>query len=173
MSIPTQVRRVAALLKHKNLKVVFAESCTGGLVSGSLTRVPGISDHHCGGVVVYRNATKQAYLGISAKLLKSPGPVSEIVAREMATRVLELTPEADVSAAVTGHLGPGAPSEFDGVVFIAIALRTKETKSNQRKPGAKVSAFRYQCRTSEKRLRRQKEVVEQVLRQLESILQQA
>ncbi|MFN0018991.1 MAG: CinA family protein [Pirellulaceae bacterium] len=173
MSIPAQVRRVASLLKQKSFKVVFAESCTGGLVAGSLTRVPGISDYHCGGVVVYRNATKQAYLGISAKLLKSPGPVSEIVAREMATRVLDLTPEAGISAAVTGHLGPGAPPELDGVVFIAVALRSKATKNSQRKPAVEVSTIRYQCRTSDQRLPRQKEVVEQVLKQLESVLLQA
>src|SRR6185436_14313548 len=109
MPISTLVRRVAALRKQQNLKVVFAESCTGGLVAGALTQVPGISDHHCGGVVVYRNETKRAYLGISERLLKNPGAVSEVVAREMATRVLDLTPEADISAAVTGHLGPGAP----------------------------------------------------------------
>lgn len=165
MSIPTQVRRIAALLKQRNLKVVFAESCTGGLVAGSLTRVPGISDYHCGGVVVYRNATKEAYLGIPARLLKNPGPVSEIVAREMAIRVLDLTPEADISAAVTGHLGPGAPQELDGVVFIAVAWRKTNTK--QRKPTVATKVIRYQCHSSDERLPRQKEVVEQVLLQLE------
>lgn len=169
MSIPTQVRRIATLLKQRNLKVVFAESCTGGLVAGSLTRVPGISDYHCGGVVVYRNATKQAYLGIPARLLKNPGPVSEVVAREMATRVLDLTPEADISAAVTGHLGPGAPAELDGVVFIAVAWRMTENK--QRKPMVATKVVRYQCHTSDERLARQKEVVEQVLLQLEMVLE--
>src|SRR5215207_4241134 len=127
MSIANQVRRVAALLKQKNLKVVFAESCTAGLVAASLARMPGISEHHCGGMVVYRNATKEAYLGIPARLLKNPGPVSEAVAREMATRVLKLTPEADVSAAVTGHLGPGAPPSLDGIAFIALAARRTST----------------------------------------------
>lgn len=169
MSIPTQVRRIATLLKQRNLKVVFAESCTGGLVAGSLTRVPGISDYHCGGVVVYRNVTKQAYLGVPARLLKDPGPVSEVVAREMATRVLTLTPEADISAAVTGHLGPGAPAELDGAVFIAVAVRMTENK--QRKPMVATKVVRYQCHTSDQRLRRQKEVVEQVLLQLEMVLE--
>lgn len=169
MSIPTQVRCIAALLKQRNLKVVFAESCTGGLVAGALTRVPGISDYHCGGVVVYRNATKEAYLGIPARLLKNPGPVSEVVAREMATRVLDLTPEADISAAVTGHLGPGAPSELDGVVFIAVAWR--KTNTTQRMPVATTTVVRYLCHTSDQRLSRQKEVVEQVLLQLEQALE--
>ncbi|MGI8982455.1 MAG: CinA family protein [Pirellulaceae bacterium] len=169
MSLPAIVRRVAELLKQKDLKVVFAESCTGGLVAGALTRIPGISDYHCGGVVVYRNATKEAYLGIPARLLKNPGPVSEVVAREMAIRVLKRTPEADLSAAVTGHLGPGAPPELDGVVYIAIALRQRDRKPPKKRTG--VTVVRYQCRTSGKRLRRQKEVVEEVLLQLEQSLE--
>jgi nicotinamide-nucleotide amidase len=69
----TAARRVARLLKAADWKVVFAESCTGGLVSGALTKIAGISSYHCGGVVVYRNETKQAYLGIPAALLESPG----------------------------------------------------------------------------------------------------
>jgi nicotinamide-nucleotide amidase len=168
MSLALLVRRVARLLKQKNLKVVFAESCTGGLVAGTLTQVPGISNFHCGGMVVYRNATKRAYLGIPARLLKNPGAVSEVVAREMATRVLQLTPEADISAAVTGHLGPGAPPELDGVAYIAIARRSQENKQP-----TLVAAIRYQCRTSKKRLPRQNEVVEQVCFQLEKALQGA
>ena len=162
MPISTLVRRIAALLKQQNLKVVFAESCTGGLVAGSLTQVPGISDYHCGGVVVYRNGTKRAYLGIPARLLKNPGPVSEVVAREMATRVLDLTPEAGISAAVTGHLGPGAPAELDGVVYIAIARQQKRRRE--------VTVVRYLCQSSTQRLPRQKEVVAAVLEQLESRL---
>jgi nicotinamide-nucleotide amidase len=168
MAISTLVRRIAALLKQQNLKVVFAESCTGGLVAGALTQVPGISDYHCGGVVVYRNATKRAYLGIPARLLKHPGPVSEVVAREMASRVLQLTPEADIAAAVTGHLGPGAPPELDGVVYLAIARW--QTGNKQQKRGRKVTVVRYQCQSSTQRLPRQKEVVAVVLEQLENSL---
>jgi nicotinamide-nucleotide amidase len=159
MSIANQVRRVAALLKQKSFKVVFAESCTAGLVAASLARVPGISEHHCGGMVVYRNATKEAYLGIPARLLKNPGPVSEAVAREMATRVLQLTPEADISAAVTGHLGPDAPADLDGVVYIGIATRRTSTSKLMS------NVVRYQCRAAD-RLARQKEVAGEALAQL-------
>src|SRR4029078_7667198 len=83
MSITSSARRVARLLKTAGRKVVFAESCTGGLVSGALTKIPGISNHHCGGMVVYRNETKMAYLGIPAKLLDRPGPVSAEIAELM------------------------------------------------------------------------------------------
>jgi nicotinamide-nucleotide amidase len=164
MSIANQVRRVAVLLKQKSFKVVFAESCTAGLVAASLARVPGISEHHCGGMVVYRNATKEAYLGISARLLKNPGAVSEAVAREMAVRVLQLTPEADISAAVTGHLGPGAPADMDGVAFIAISVRRTSTSKLMSK------VVRHRCRASV-RLARQKEVANEVLGQLASVLE--
>ena len=124
MSIPTQVRRIAALLKQKNLKVVFAESCTGGLVSAALARVPGISDFLCGSAVTYRLDTKAKWLGVSEALLLDPGPVSEAVARAMAHGVLVHTPEADIAASITGHLGPNAPDGQDGLVFIGVACRS-------------------------------------------------
>jgi nicotinamide-nucleotide amidase len=153
MSLPSLTRRVARLLRASGLKVVFAESCTGGLVSGALTRVPGISEHHCGGVVVYRNETKTAYLGIARKILDDPGPVSREVVELMARRVLERTPEADVSIAVTGHLGPNAPSGMDGLVYIAAAVR---------KP-AILRVQKLRCRRAHSRAQRQRWVVQKAL----------
>ena len=150
-------RRVARLLKAADCKVVFAESCTGGLVSGELTKIAGISTWHCGGVVVYRNETKQAYLKIPAAMLKSPGPVSREVAKLMALHVLEKTPEADIAASVTGHLGPQAPPKLDGLVFIAVARRGPSRK----KP--KVVVKQLQCSRQDKRVVRQRWVVQQVL----------
>ena len=123
MSLLAAARRVAKLLAALDRKVAFAESCTAGLVSASLARVPGISAYHCGGVVTYRNETKTAYLGISPQLLDRHGPVSEVVAQRMAEGVLKQTPEAWCAASVTGHLGPHAPPDLDGVVFIGLAHR--------------------------------------------------
>lgn len=125
MSITSQARRVAQLLREQGAKIVFAESCTGGLVAGALTRFPGISQHLCGSMVTYRNETKTAYLGIAPEVLKKPGPVSKLVAQQMALAVLARTPEATLAAAVTGHLGPDAPKRLDGVVFIAVAQRAQ------------------------------------------------
>jgi nicotinamide-nucleotide amidase len=152
MSIASAARRVARMLKATGRKVVFAESCTGGLVSGALTTVAGISAYHCGGVVVYRNETKMAYLGIPAEVLADPGPVSREVAELMARRVLERTPEADVAASVTGHLGPNAPRRLDGRVYVAIGWRNSRVKSHS-----------LRCRPSDTRVVRQRWVVEQVL----------
>ncbi len=117
--------RLANELRTRGLRIVFAESCTAGLIAASLARFPGISEHLCGSAVVYRNATKTAWLGVSAQDLadESIGPVSKAVAAAMATGVLKRTREADLAASVTGHLGPDAPPELDGVIYVAVARR--------------------------------------------------
>ncbi len=117
------VQEVAAVLKQSRQRVVFAESCTAGLVAASLARVPGISEHLCGSAVVYRLDTKSKWLEIPEALLTDPGPVSEVVASLMAERVLALTPEADFALSITGHFGPSAPRDLDGVVYIGAARR--------------------------------------------------
>ena len=130
MSLLSAARRLAKILAATNHKIVFAESCTAGLVSQSLSRIPGISAWHCGGMVTYRNETKQAYLGISPKILKDPGPVSEEVAELMAERVLAKTPEATFAASVTGHLGPNAPRTLDGLVFLGLSYYENAQKTD-------------------------------------------
>lgn len=162
MSTTTLARRIAKLLAATSRKVVFAESCTGGLVSGALTAVPGVSNHHCGGVIVYREQTKIEYLGIDPELLAQFGAVSPQIAEQMAKAVLTSTPEADVALSVTGHLGPKAPPELDGVVYIAIAQRTTEAADQQ----LTVSTIKLDCAAVRGRVRRQRWVVEQALSKL-------
>jgi PncC family amidohydrolase len=125
-------KRLGRLLKQYDRKVVFAESCTGGLVSAALTAVPGISKWHCGSAVVYQVDTKAKWLGISPAILKKPGPVSRVVAAEMANRVLQNTPHADLAASVTGHLGPDSPRNQDGLVYIGVADRGNGPKASSR-----------------------------------------
>jgi nicotinamide-nucleotide amidase len=153
MSLAPLSRRVARLLRATGRKVVFAESCTGGLVSATLTKIPGISEHHCGGVVTYRNATKHAYLGIPLTTLDDPGPVSREVVELMARGVLKKTPEADLSVAVTGHLGPQAPPGMDGLVFVAVAVRKPECFGIEK----------LHCRRNDSRVVRQRWVVQKAL----------
>lgn len=116
---------LALRLKATGRRLVLAESCTGGLAAATLTRVPGISDVFCGSAVVYRNATKTAWLGVPAELLDDPaiGPVSSETAERMARGALDRTREADLAASITGHLGPDAPDGLDGVIFIGLAHR--------------------------------------------------
>ena len=115
--------KLARRLAETRMRIVFAESCTGGLASASLAAVPGISQWHCGSAVTYRERTKIDWLGVSADDIAEKGVVSAAVARQMARGALERTSEAGMAAAITGHLGPGAPPEQDGLVFVAVATR--------------------------------------------------
>lgn len=117
--------RIAQLLQQKRLRVVFAESCTAGLVAATLSRPPGASEYLCGSAVVYREATKTAWLEVLAADLADPQitAVSPDVAQAMAVGVLRKTPEATVSASITGYLGPDSAPGMDGVAFIAVAAR--------------------------------------------------
>jgi hypothetical protein len=76
-------------------------------------------------MVIYRNETKSQWLGVDPQLLANPqiGPVSPQASQELARRVLEATPEADVALAITGHFGPGAPAHLDRRVFMAWVQR--------------------------------------------------
>jgi nicotinamide-nucleotide amidase len=121
--LSAEAKRLAQILKATHRKIVFAESCTGGLVSATLTQIPGISSYHCGSAVVYQVQTKAEWLGISRDLLDDPGPVSPEVAIEMAKGVLQKTPQAHVAASVTGHLGPDAPEHQDGLIYVAVVVR--------------------------------------------------
>lgn len=122
IDIASQVRD---FLRDRQLRLVLAESCTSGLGAVALSQIAGISEFFCGSAVTYRNATKSSWLNVSATALADPkiGPVSETVARQMVAGVLQATPEADIAAAITGHLGPNAPPELDGLAYIGVGNR--------------------------------------------------
>lgn len=125
--------RCAESLSLTSKKIVFAESCTSGLLAASLSRISGISEYLCGSFATYRNDSKVNWLGVSRSDLDDPqiGPVSETVALQMATGALSRTPEADLAVSITGHLGPGAPQELDGIAYSAIASRDGSTLIKQ------------------------------------------
>jgi len=112
-------------LQQANHRLVLAESCTAGGVAAEMGQIPGISNLLCGSMVIYRNETKAQWLNIPRLWLDDPslGPVSDRVTRALAQSVLEHTPEATVGAAITGHLGPGAPSGLDGSLYCAAVHR--------------------------------------------------
>ena len=120
-----EAKLLAGILKQKNRKIVFAESCTAGLVSASLAKVPGISEYLCGSAVVYRIETKRQWLGLNDHILKNNGAVNAEVAKAMVEKVLRKTPEADIAASITGYLGPSAPKAQDGRCFLAVASKKK------------------------------------------------
>ncbi len=124
MDIDTITSNLAHALVQRNLRVVFAESCTAGLVAATLARVPGISEYLCGSAVVYRDQTKLEWLGVSEADLETDTAVSEAITRQMAIGAIKKTSEADYAVSITGHLGPDAPADMDGVIFIGLAHRS-------------------------------------------------
>jgi PncC family amidohydrolase len=121
--ITPEAEQLAQRLATHGRRIVFAESCTAGLVPALLAAVPGISEWLCGSWVVYRDECKQAWLGVPAELLRDKSAVSREVTAWMAVEVLRRTPSADISAAVTGHLGPASLPALDGCCFLAVAQR--------------------------------------------------
>lgn len=129
-------RELALVLERKNVRLVLAESCTAGLAAAHLARIPGISRYLCGSAVVYQATTKTAWLGVPAEyfLPGGPGVVSGETAAAMADGVLDRTPQADLAVAITGHLGPDAPVELDGVTFHGWATRDSRGHVRHRLP---------------------------------------
>lgn len=158
-------KEIAALLVSRNEKVVFAESCTAGMVMSSIAQIPGISNSVCGSAVVYRASIKQRWLGVRSKTIKKHTTESIRTAIEMARGVLKNCPEATWGISVVGHLGPNAPAEKDGMVYVVIARRTK-------KGNIKLSYQGDTALVQTERAKRQEEAVQHVLRCFLNVLEQ-
>jgi nicotinamide-nucleotide amidase len=117
-----QAEKLLADARAKKLKIVTAESCTGGLIAGLLTEIAGSSDVVERGFVTYSNEAKSDSLGVREDLIEEFGAVSEPVARAMAHGAL-ICSRAQLSIAVTGIAGPGGGTATKpvGLVFLATA----------------------------------------------------
>ena len=115
-------KRVLEKARVNRLRIVTAESCTGGLIAGCLTEIAGSSDVVEGGFIVYADRAKTALLNVPETLLKNFGAVSEEVARAMAKGAIENS-SAGLSIAVTGIAGPdgGTALKPVGLVHLAAA----------------------------------------------------
>jgi nicotinamide-nucleotide amidase len=127
MVSPTNIEAARTLLqgaKARGLKIVTAESCTGGLIAATLAAVPGASAALERGFITYSNEAKSELLGVPEELIARKGAVSQEVALAMVDGVLKHSP-ADIAVAVTGVAGPGGGSAEKpvGLVHIAAARR--------------------------------------------------
>jgi len=133
---PDHIRELAAKLLAEygmaGRMVAAAESCTGGLIAGAVTDIPGSSEVFDRGFVTYTNVAKSEMLGVPPSLILAHGAVSAEVAVAMAVGALAKS-KADVAVAVTGVAGPGGGSEAKpvGRVYIATAVRRGPAKARE------------------------------------------
>jgi nicotinamide-nucleotide amidase len=130
-------RSLLDLCRMRKLTIATAESCTGGLVAGALTEIPGSSDVVDRGFISYSNDAKRAMLGVKASTLDTFGAVSKETAMAMAVGALE-NADVDLAVAITGIAGPGGatPGKPVGLVHFAVAARDGRIVAREKRFGA-------------------------------------
>jgi nicotinamide-nucleotide amidase len=123
--------------RKRKLKLVTAESCTGGLIAGCLTAIAGSSDVLDCGFITYSNRAKSELLGVPRALIARHGAVSEAVSKAMAKGALARS-GAGIAIACTGIAGPtgGSAAKPVGRVHIALAWRGKAVRHAKKDYGA-------------------------------------
>lgn len=121
-SLENCVARSIQDLRDNHATVGFAESCTGGLLSSSLVKMPGVSDVFAGSFVTYANYIKVEALGVDSQVIEKFGAVSAECAQQMSEKAL-LHLKVSYAVAVTGIAGPSGGSEKKpvGTVFVSVS----------------------------------------------------
>ena len=132
-AIAAEAKKAVEALAAAKLSVVTAESCTGGLVGGALTSVPGSSAVVHGGFITYANAAKTAMLAVPARLIRDYGAVSAQVARAMADGARNKA-HVDLAVSVTGIAGPdgGSADKPVGLVWFGLAVKDRPPVAEKR-----------------------------------------
>lgn len=114
----------------KNIRIGFAESCTGGLLGSRITDISGSSAVFWGSIVSYSNEVKIKALGVQADTLNNFGAVSLETAKEMAQGALNKM-NLDLAISTTGIAGPGGGSDEKPVGTVGIGIATKDSSSSE------------------------------------------
>ena len=119
-------QKIVSLLKRKKLKISFAESCTGGLLSSAITSVSGSSKVFSMGLVTYSNQAKITVLKIQKNLIKKYGAVSIQCCLAMVNNLSKIS-KSKICISITGIAGPkgGSKQKPVGLVFIGIKIGKK------------------------------------------------
>ena len=119
-------RRIVKLLSKKRLKISFVESCTGGLLSSTITSINGSSKVFTLGLVTYSNKAKINILKVPKKILKKHGAVSYETCLSMVKKLSKMS-KTNISISITGIAGPkgGTKQKPVGLVYIGIKRSNK------------------------------------------------
>ena len=121
MVLNNKSKKIVSLLNKKKLKIAFAESCTGGLLSSAITSVSGSSKVFTLGLVAYSNQSKTKILRVSKNIIKKYGSVSEQVCLAMLKNLNKIS-KTNISVSITGIAGPSGGTEIKpvGLVYVGI-----------------------------------------------------
>ena len=119
-------KKIVSLLKRKKLKISLAESCTGGMLSSTITSVSGSSKVFTMGLVTYSNQSKTSILKVPQKIIKKYGAVSVQCCLAMVNNLAKIS-KSKVCVSITGIAGPkgGSKQKPVGLVYIGIKLGKK------------------------------------------------
>jgi len=119
-------QKIVSLLRKKKLKISFAESCTGGLLSSSITSISGSSKIFTIGLVTYSNQSKISLLKVPKKIISKHGAVSYETCLSMVKNLNKIS-KTNISVSITGIAGPdgGTKNKPVGLVFIGIKKGNK------------------------------------------------
>ena len=122
----TNSKKLINLLKKKKLKISFAESCTGGLLSSIITSNAGSSKVFDLGLVTYSNQAKQKILKVPNKIIKKYGAVSVQCCLSMVNNLSKIS-NSHINISITGVAGPkgGTKKKPVGLVFIGLKFKRK------------------------------------------------
>ena len=126
MVLINKSKKIVNLLKRKKLKIAFAESCSGGLLSSSITSVSGSSKVFTLGLVAYSNQSKTNVLKVPKKVIRKNGSVSVQACLAMVKNVSKIC-KTNLSVAITGIAGPSGGTKIKpvGLVYVGIKRGNK------------------------------------------------
>ena len=119
-------KKIVSILKRKKLQIAFAESCTGGMFSSSISSVNGASKVFSLGLVTYSNLAKTSVLKVPKKIIKKYGAVSTQCCLSMVNN-LSIISKSKICVSITGIAGPGGGTQKKpvGLVYIGIKIGNK------------------------------------------------
>ena len=132
LEINSKASSILKVCKQKGITIITAESCTGGLIAGCLTEIPGSSSVIEGGFVTYSNKAKVSMLSVKLEQLDQYGAVSEEVARSMAEGALGSS-KADIAIACTGVAGPGGATDTKPVGLVHLSCASRKHPTSHKK----------------------------------------